>query len=238
MLDVKCFISLASILYQNSYFANFLPKYKDDLSSAMWCPKSSEAKSDHIYGMFFYICYLHFEIHHKSPYNLRFGPGKVLEKSLVLIHQNLWEPWKLWSQNLCIYTWWLARNYLIFWLCWANYSSLVAIKDWKQWFLPSIWKVNHSVYFKFGMSTYWMSLQKLLSFGQCVPILALWWPKMVFFIIIWNVEYLVNIKVSVNIHCKNPNRWCNFVPCTCSFHPFGNTKMAEIGVFNHHMENY
>ena len=31
-------------------------------------------------------------IHHKSPYNLRFGPGKVLEKSLVLIHQNLWEP--------------------------------------------------------------------------------------------------------------------------------------------------
>ena len=23
---------------------------------------------------------------------MRFGPGKVLEKSLVLIHQNLWEP--------------------------------------------------------------------------------------------------------------------------------------------------
>ena len=41
--------------------------------------------------MFFFI-YLHCEINHKSPYNLRFGPGKVLEKSLVLIHQNLWEP--------------------------------------------------------------------------------------------------------------------------------------------------
>ena len=51
-------------------------------------------KSKHlppIWYVFFYI-YLHFEIHHKSPYNLRFGPAKVLEKSLVLIHQYLWEP--------------------------------------------------------------------------------------------------------------------------------------------------
>ena len=39
-----------------------------------------------------YLVYLHCEIHHKSPYNVRFGPGKVLKKSLVLIHQNLWEP--------------------------------------------------------------------------------------------------------------------------------------------------
>ena len=38
-----------------------------------------------------YLVYLHCEIHHKSPY-VRFGPGKVLEKSLVLIHQNLWKP--------------------------------------------------------------------------------------------------------------------------------------------------
>ena len=42
--------------------------------------------------MFFFFIYLHCETHHKSPYNLRFGPGKVLEKSLVLTHQNLWEP--------------------------------------------------------------------------------------------------------------------------------------------------
>ena len=39
-------------------------------------------------------CYISaLKIYHWSPYNLRFGPGKVLEKSLVLIHQNLWEPW-------------------------------------------------------------------------------------------------------------------------------------------------
>ena len=46
--------------------------------------------SYHIYVV--YLVYLHCEIQHKSPYNVRFGPGKVLEKSLVLIHQNLWEP--------------------------------------------------------------------------------------------------------------------------------------------------
>ena len=40
-----------------------------------------------------FFIYVHCEIHHKSTYNLKFGPGKVLEKSLVLIHQNLWEPW-------------------------------------------------------------------------------------------------------------------------------------------------
>ena len=39
-----------------------------------------------------YLVYLYGEIQHKSTYNVRFGPGKVLEKSLVLIHQNLWEP--------------------------------------------------------------------------------------------------------------------------------------------------
>ena len=40
---------------------------------------------------FFFYIYLYCESHRKSPYNLRFGPGKVLEKSLVLIHQHLWE---------------------------------------------------------------------------------------------------------------------------------------------------
>ena len=39
-----------------------------------------------------YLVYLSCEIHDNSPYNVRFGPGKVLENSLVLIHQNPWEP--------------------------------------------------------------------------------------------------------------------------------------------------
>ena len=54
---------------------------------------------------YFFFIYLHCEIHHESPYNLRFGPGKVLEKSLVLIHQNLWEPCvKIkWSTTFCLY---------------------------------------------------------------------------------------------------------------------------------------
>ena len=91
MPDVKHFISLKSNLYQNAHFGNFPSKYEIDIqSSQMWCPKSQKAKSYCIYVV--YLVYLHCEIHHKSPYNVRFGPGKVLEKSLVLIHQNLWEP--------------------------------------------------------------------------------------------------------------------------------------------------
>ena len=58
-----------------------------------------------------YLVYLHREIHHKSPYNVRFGPAKVLEKSLVLIHQNLWEP--------CIYV--LSEQYFLMFMVWFQY---------------------------------------------------------------------------------------------------------------------
>ena len=58
-----------------------------------------------------YMVYLHCEIQHKSHYNVRFGPGKVSEKSLVLIHQNLWEPCLLWNCPLInvtgAYWWWV-----------------------------------------------------------------------------------------------------------------------------------
>ena len=46
--------------------------------------KLKSKKLPHICGIFF--VYRHCEIHH------RFDPGKVLENSLVLMHQNLWEP--------------------------------------------------------------------------------------------------------------------------------------------------
>ena len=59
----------------------------------MWSLVVSQKQEVTSYMVCFFI-YLHCEIHHKSSYNLRFGPGKVLEKSLVLIHQNLWEPWQ------------------------------------------------------------------------------------------------------------------------------------------------
>ena len=74
------FFSIASSLYQNSCIA------KSDVVSQNLKSK----KSPHVCGIF--LVYQHCEIHHRCPYNTRFGPGKVLEKSLVLIHQNLWEP--------------------------------------------------------------------------------------------------------------------------------------------------
>ena len=64
----------------------------------MMSQKLKKAKSYHIYMVC--LVYLHYKIHHKSPYNVRFGPGKVLKKSLVLIHQNLWEPWSLYINAL------------------------------------------------------------------------------------------------------------------------------------------
>ena len=41
--------------------------------------------------------HLHCEICYKRPYIERFGPGKVLENSLVLIHQNRGVPWNLYK---------------------------------------------------------------------------------------------------------------------------------------------
>ena len=71
---------------------HILPIFLQDIkqiSNYVRCdvPKS---KKQNVTTYVVYLVYLHCEIHHKSPYNVRFGPGKVLEKSLVLIHQNLW----------------------------------------------------------------------------------------------------------------------------------------------------
>ena len=97
MRDVKYFTSLASSLYQNSCFANFPPKtWRCSIKCNVLSQKLKSKNLPPIWYVFF--IYLHCEIYHKSPYNLRFGPGKVLEKSLVLIHQNLWEP--CFNQNL------------------------------------------------------------------------------------------------------------------------------------------
>ena len=83
--DVKHFISIASSLYQNSCFA------KSDVLSQNLKSK----KSPHICGIF--LVYQHCEIHHRCPYNMRFGPRKVIETSLVLIHQkNIYGKTKLW----------------------------------------------------------------------------------------------------------------------------------------------
>ena len=45
---------------------------------------------------------LHCEIHHKNPYKMQFGPGKVLEKSLIWIHQNVWETWRRGFRNILL----------------------------------------------------------------------------------------------------------------------------------------
>ena len=58
----------------------------------MQCGVPKPKKQKFTTYMVCFFIYLHCEIHHKSPYNLRFGLRKVLGKSLVLIHQNLWEP--------------------------------------------------------------------------------------------------------------------------------------------------
>ena len=64
--------------------------------------KLKSEKLPHICGIFF--VYRHCEIHHKCPYNMRFDPGKDLEKSLVLMHQNPWEPFiGLWNVAIKFY---------------------------------------------------------------------------------------------------------------------------------------
>ena len=84
--------------------------------------------------IYIYIYYLHCEIHHKSPYNLRFAPVKVLEKSLVLIRQNLWEQWYLILQIISVIDGWgisceLALRWMPHDLTDDN-STLVQVMAW------------------------------------------------------------------------------------------------------------
>ena len=52
------------------------------------------AKFLHLSNIF--SAYQHCEIFHKGPYNIWFGDEEVIEKSLVLIHEKLWEPCRRW----------------------------------------------------------------------------------------------------------------------------------------------
>ena len=62
----------------------------------------------HLYGK---IC-------HKSPYNRKLEPGKDLEKCVVLIHGNVWEPCHLthWGQVTHIFTSKLCDHWFRQWL--------------------------------------------------------------------------------------------------------------------------
>ena len=85
-----------------------------------------------------YLVYLHCEIHHKSPYNVRFGPGKVLEKSLVLVHQNLWEPWLVHVMDWCHQA---TSHYLEGWAQDCSNFIANALEILQSCTKPSIWSV-------------------------------------------------------------------------------------------------
>ena len=74
------FISFACSLWQNFFLVNFLLEYQTEGS-----------RFHKILLLRIHEVHLHFAICHSGPYHMIFDPGKVFEKSLFFILQNLWE---------------------------------------------------------------------------------------------------------------------------------------------------
>ena len=74
------FISFACSLWQNFFLVNFLLEYQTEGS-----------RFHKILLLRIHKVHLHLAICHPGPYHMIFDPGKVFEKSLFFILQNLWE---------------------------------------------------------------------------------------------------------------------------------------------------
>ena len=105
-------------------------------------------------------------------------------------------------------------------------SVLVEDKWLIIWFLTTIWKINHSIYFKFGIFTYSVS-QQIGLVCHVGLISAIWWPRndwnWYFLAIIWNKFGFFAMKSCMQFSWDNFQK--SFTPNEFKFESWGSWGM-------------